>query len=179
MTFIQAVSHGQALDRKTDVENIFNSLRRQGVIGKTFADNPSKITSFQFEGDYSREKVFPNIPTTTIICVSPITFESPIQNTLRQIDRSYDSVFYQKQIQDSLSLPWSKMGFEFATKIRFGKSGFLRSEIGMISYPLFSKDGQIATITYGTISGNSVIKQREKVYFLRRNEKEWTVIGDN
>jgi hypothetical protein len=180
LIFIQTFVAGQEFDKKAEVENIFNSLRRQNIITKTIANNPARITSYQFEGDYSRKKIFPNTPTTTTICITPITFDSPIHSTLKQIDPSYDSVFYQKQIQDSITSLWSNQELEFTTNVTFIKSGLLiklSSEIGIISYPLFSKDGQTAVITYGTINGNAMIKQPEKVYFLRNNDKEWTTIA--
>ncbi|HYF68687.1 MAG TPA: hypothetical protein VD884_11150 [Ohtaekwangia sp.] len=180
LTFIQTFAVGQEFDKKTEVENIFNSLRKQNIITKKIANSPSWITSYQFEGDYSRERVFPNIPATATICVTPIAFESPIHDTLKKIDFSYDSAFYLKQIHDAIRALWSSQGLEFTTKLSFTKSGVLsklRSEIGMISHPLFSKDGQTAVIIYGTINGNSVTKQPEKVYFLRKNDQEWTTIA--
>jgi hypothetical protein len=174
LTFIQVFVAAQVFDERTEVQNMFTCLRNQNIIAATIGNNPSRITPFQFEGDYSRERVFPGLSPTAAICVTPITFQSSIYDALKKIGLSPDSALFQKQIKDFHKPQWRSQKLEFTTKIKFTKSKLLRwlkSEIGIISYPLFNQDRQIAIITYGTIKGNS-----DRVYILRKRDNDWIII---
>ena len=169
---------GQSTISDDEVENVLNALVKKGVLDKAVNGIALQITPYQFDGDYSRERVFPNASPNSVICVVPITFDTSIHSVLKKIDDVYDSSYYQNLIQDYLPVRWSEQELNLK-KIKFIKSKIgklFHKEIGLLTYPLFSKDGKTAILTYGTVNRNSVIKEREAVYILKKMDPGWQVV---
>ena len=165
-------------DWRAETQSILELLSTEGIIEKAIANFGFRITSYQFDGDYSRERVFPNASPNTLICIVPITFERSIHSALLTIDEAYDSAYYQNQLAEQGGIVWTDHDFSFTGKHRFIKSGFASifyAETGRLSTPLFNRDMNVATITYGTTSRSSVIKKSKTVYILKKVDKQWQI----
>ena len=177
--FANLTALGQSITSNEEVENVFNALIKKGVLDKAIFDFALQITPYQFDGDYSRERVFPNASPNSVICVVPITFDTSIHSVLKKIDDVYDSSYYQILIQDYLPVRWSEQELNLTKKIKFINSKIrklFQKEVGRLTYPLLSKDGKTAVLTYGTVNRNSVIKKREAVYILKKLDSGWQVV---
>jgi len=169
----------QVFINKTETEKLLDYFLRQDTVSKIVYDYPTNITTYQFEGNYSREKVFPNTPDNVLICAVPITYETSIHKVLKNIDLSYDSNYYQTQIKNSSETPWSKQNLSTQIKMKLIKSKFsayFYHQINIFSTPLFSKDGKIAIISLGTVDRQFVIKKREKIFIFKKNNMNWNLI---
>jgi hypothetical protein len=170
---------GQAQNEKKILEDIFESLLAEERIIDVFHDYPNWITTYQFIGDYSVESVYPNTPQNMVRSGNPITFKEPIYLSLKQLDKVYDSMHYIHQIETFNRPKWTSLELDLKHKIKFVNSGALnklRFEIGTISVPLFSKDMQLAVISYRTTKGSSVIKDLDKVFILKWTGNGWTTL---
>jgi hypothetical protein len=178
LIFFNHFTFGQVLDRKIETEKILNFFLQQDTISKITLDSPWNIKTYEFEGDYSKEKVYPNTPDNVIICTEPITFNTAIFKVLKVIDSSYDSTYYQQQIINSTETSWNSQHLSLRQKTRFIKWRWrkLYHETNIFSTPLFSKDGKVAIIKFGSMKRNSVIKKQDKIFILKKTNNDWTLV---
>ena len=175
------LSWGQIIYKKVETEKLLNFFFTRDTIKNTLYNRQDKIKGFQFEGDYSVAKIYPNTPPNVMICAVPTMYETSIHQVLKNIDQVYDSVFYQNQISklDSTIDFWKNQKLILQKRIRFVRSnlhGKLYRETNMISSPLFSKDGQIAIISFTIVNRRFVIKKREKIFIFKKVNNNWVVI---
>jgi len=173
------LTFGQVFNRKVETENILNYFLQQDTVCKIIFDHPWNIKNFHFDGDYSVEKMYPNVPDNVIICTVPIQFETAIYQVLKLIDASYDSIYYQRQIVDLKEPLWSSQNLTLRTKARFIKwrTRIFFSEINNFSTPLFSKDGQVAIIRFGSLKRNSSYKKQNKIFIFKKEKNIWELIA--
>ena len=163
---------------RTETQAVLQTLANQQILSKALAKYGFPIESYQFDGDYSRERVFPNANPNSIICVSPITYEHSIHSALISIDNNYDSLNYQNQLKEQSGIIWTGNNLKIPEGHKIVNSrlgGGLYSEIGRISAPLFNKELTVAIITYGTSNRNSRIKKTETVYILKKVGNQWQI----
>ncbi|GAB3817157.1 hypothetical protein [Pontibacter rugosus] len=170
---------GQPRGTEDEVENVLNALIEKGILNKSIFNLALQISPYHFDGNYATERVFPNVPSTTILCVAPITFDRSIHSALKEIDNVYDSTYYQQQIQDYHPVKWSEQELSLISKTKFINSRISKlfyKEIGRMTFPLFSKDGKIAVLTYAAVNRSSVTKKRDTVYILKEDQTGWQIV---
>ncbi len=179
LLIISKLIFGQDFDKNVETENIMNFLLQQDSISRIVFDMPENITDYQFDGDYTADRIYPNTPKNVIVCTVPITFESSAHSILKEIDLSYDSSYYQKQIRESNQNSWKEKKLKLDKKIKFikWKWRMLYKEINSFSIPLFSKDGHIALVKFSSLNGRSIHKKRPQILILKRNNNNWKIIA--
>ena len=176
---------GQAFDKKIETEKLLDLILKQDTISKNIFDFADNINDYEFEGDYSIDKLFPNrikgdstenYITISVICVAPLEFEMPIYKVLKTIDASYDSTYYQEQIKNVKYGKWSLRKFNNLTKVKFVKWEKLHHETNHISFPIFSKDKNIAMIKFGSTNGKGMSEKQTRILIFKKLDNDWQLV---
>ncbi len=178
---------GQEINRNKLTEEILNTILKHDSISNKIFDLPLNITDYEFEGNYSSEKVFPEANEidstghkvlTRMICVVPIEFKNPIWQILKSTDINFDSSYYQEQILNSDQTLWSKRNLNLKKKVKFVKWKWrkLYHETNNFSTPIFSKNGDIAIIKFSSINGKSMQEKTNRILIYRKIDKQWILI---
>ena len=178
---------GQSFDKKKLTEELINTILKQDSISNKIFDFPLNITDYEFEGDYSTERVLPEAfivdstgqkILTQTICTVPTEFSSPIWKIIKTLDVNYDSSYYLEQILNSDQTFWSKRKMVFNKKVKFVKWKWRRfyHEINNFSTPIFSKNGDIAIIKFGSINGKSMQEKMNRILIFRKTGNQWELI---
>ncbi|MEQ9300194.1 MAG: hypothetical protein RIF33_16600 [Cyclobacteriaceae bacterium] len=165
-------------------EDILQVLSSERILDKAISRFAGKITSCQFDGDYSFDRVHPDRPPNTIslICTSPITFQTSIHTVLKDLDDDYDSLFFQNQLKEAQFTDWTDQSFNLPEGHKFIQSRwskYLHSETGRLSIPIFNETRDLAAIIYSTTKRNGTIKKREAVYILASMTKAGNLLGQS
>jgi|GEM_PF-2973346 len=178
---------GQENNRKELTEEIINTILLDSSISTKIFDKPLNITNYEFEGDYSVEKIFPKyskiqkLESETIIqttCVNSIKFKKPIWKVLKTVDENYDSLYYKKQIQNADKILWSKRKLEIRKKEKFVKWKWRKfhKETNHFSSPIFNKNKDIAFIKFSSTNWKSMVKKKSRILIYKKIENKWILI---
>jgi len=180
------LTYGQDFDREKQTNEILSLILEQDSVSNKLYPFPARITAYEFDGDYSIERIFPQAfvkdstgkQTRSLICVSPIKYENSIWDVLKKLGSNSDSLYYQEQIQAIDAKPWSEQNLSFNRKIKFVKLMWIKlhGEINHISPPIFSEDGKIAFLEFFSLKRNSQLKKPFKILIFKKDESQWKLI---
>jgi hypothetical protein len=128
LIFSVVTSFGQTFDREKETQQLLTLILSQDSISRVTFDLPVVgFSDYEFDGDYSLRRIFPQAYDSTgernglLICATPLRYETSIHNVLQTIDANYDSVYYQNEIKRVAIKRWSDRGFTFPEKKKFIK----------------------------------------------------------
>ena len=172
----------QNVETKSQIGEVFKAIvKLDSVQTRILSVSLNYIRDYEFDGDYSRERLFPSLFKTDslgnkvqkgFICVEVMQYQYPIYTIIKKYDNSFDSTHYQKQIADKEKyILWKEFDLK-QTNARFvsWKLKRLFRTIRIISNPIFNKNGDIAIVKVSEL-GNREIGDR--IYILSKIENKW------
>jgi hypothetical protein len=168
---------------------LFEQIININELGKNLEKHSVLISEWHFDGDYSPERihgspfVIDSISGDTVgyvvHCTMPITFEIPLFSVLLNLDSSYDSLYYVRQINNQKKGKWKRNNFKTNSEIRLIGWPIIKltKRYYSISKPIFSRDGKIAIIMalHQTKMTNHW-NRNDKIFIFRKNPTGWSII---
>ena len=183
--FAQLVK-SQDIDVKSQIGDVFKAATQiEPKNARVLSFSFGEITDYEFDGNYSHERVFYSHSVTDsigkkdnriiIICADPIRYSSSICEIVKKYDSSYDSVYYQNQIKKQETIIyWKDFYDKKSNRPKFINPKFtsLFRTITTVSRPIFSKDEKLAIIKIGELG---VRKKGHKIYIFEKIDNKWTL----